>query len=156
MKSIALLTVLATAAPVAVYAEPVQTYQRDRDSDRDRDHDRFHHEHYDRFGTSHWATDRGHWTRLVRANAASGRREFLIGTQNRYRTFRLESLSGEPMIGKIAINFADGGTQVVQVNAAMPAGQGEVIDLQGRERRVGRIIVYADPRSRGAYAIYGT
>jgi len=166
MKSIALLTVLAAAAPAAAtYADPVQTYQRDRDNDRDRDHDRdrdrdradaFRHEHYDRFGTSHWATDRGRWTRLVRANAASGRREFLIGTQNRYRTFRLESLSGEPMIGKIAINFADGGTQVVQLNTAMPAGSGEVIDLQGRERRVGRIIVYADPRSRGAYAIYGT
>lgn len=167
MKSIALLTVLAAAVPAAAYANPVQTYERDRDHDRDRDRDRdrvrdrdraewFHHEHYDRFGNSHWATDRGRWTRLVRANAASGRREFMIGTQNRYHTFRLESLSGEPMIGKIAINFADGTTQVVQLNTAMPAGQGEVIDLQGRERRVGRIVVYADPRSRGAYAIYGT
>ena len=162
MKSIALLTVLAAAVPATALADPVQTYQRDRDShdyDRDRDHDRadaFRHEHYDRFGTSHWATERGRWTRLVRANAASGRREFWTGTQNRYRTFRLESLSGEPMIGKIAINFADGGKQVVQLNASMPAGSGEVIDLQGRERHVTRIIVYADPRSRGAYAIYGT
>lgn len=165
MKSIALLTVLATAVPAAAYANPVQTYQRDRDHDHDRDRDRdqdrdraewFRHEHYDRFGTSHWATDRGRWTRLVRANAASGRREFWIGTQNRYRTFRLESLRGEPMIGKLAINFADGSTQIVPLNGAMPAGQGEVIDLQGRERRVTRIVVYADPRSRGAYAIYGT
>ena len=78
MKSIALLTVLATAVPVAAYADPVQTYQRDRDHDndrdRDRDHDRgdaFRHEHYDRFGTSHWATERGRWTRVARANAAS-------------------------------------------------------------------------------------
>ena len=60
------------------------------------------------------------------------------------------------MIGKIAINFVGGGTQVVELNSTMPAGAGEVIDLQGRERRVSRVIVYADPRSRGAYAIYGT
>src|SRR5689334_7070048 len=43
MKSIALLTVLAAAVPVAAFADPVQTYQRDRDAqqyDRDRDRDR--------------------------------------------------------------------------------------------------------------------
>jgi hypothetical protein len=132
MKSIALLTALAAAVPVAAYAQPVQTYQRDRDTDRDRfrdqDRDRpdwFRHEHYDRFANNHWSTDvRGRWVRL--------------------------------MIGKIAINFADGTTQVVQFNGAMPAGAGEVIDLQGNQRRVGRIVVYADPRSRGSYAIFGT
>lgn len=165
MKSIALLTVLATAVPVVAFAQPpVQTYQRDRDTDRDRyrdqDRDRpdwFRHEHYDRYNNSHWATDvRGRWTRLVRANASSGRREFMIGRQARYHTFRLESTWGQPSIEKIAINFADGTTQVVQFNGAMPAGAGEVIDLQGNERRVGRIVVYADPRSRGGYAIFGT
>jgi hypothetical protein len=164
MKSIALLTALATALPAAAYAQPTQTYERDRDHDRDRDRpgdrdrpDWFRHEHYDRYGDSHWANDvRGRWTRLVRANASSGRREFWIGNRNRYRTFRLESTWGEPMIGKIAINFADGTTQVVEINGALPAGQGEMIDLQGNQRRVGRITVYADPRSRGGYAIFGT
>ncbi|HEY6173271.1 MAG TPA: hypothetical protein VIX73_02460 [Kofleriaceae bacterium] len=163
MKSIALLTALAAAIPAVAYADPIQTYERDRDYDRDRyrdqDRDRpewFHHEHYDRFANSHWQTDRGRWVRLVRANSASGRREFMVDRQNRYRTFRLESLWGEPMIGKIAINFADGTTQVVQINGTLPAGAGEVIDLQGNQRRVGRIVVYADPRSRGGYAIFGS
>jgi hypothetical protein len=169
MKTIALLTALAAATPAVAFAEPIQTYQRDRDTDRgryydndryrDQDRDRpdwFRHDRYDRFANSRWQTDRGRWTRLVRANASSGRREFMIDRQNRYRTFRLESVWGEPSIQKIAINFADGTTQVVQVNGAMPAGAGEVIDLQGDQRRVGRIVVYADPRSRGGYAIFGT
>lgn len=158
MKSIALLTALAAAIPAVAIAQPTQTYQRDRDHDFDRDRPSwFRHEHYDRFGNSHWNTDvRGRWTRLVRANSGSGRREFMINARNRYRAFRLESLRGEPMISKIAVNFADGSTQVVQVNGSLPAGAGEFIDLQGRERRVVRIVVYADPGSRGAYAIYGT
>jgi hypothetical protein len=164
MKAIALLTALAAAIPVVAFAEPIQTYQRDRDyydRDRYRDQDRdrpdwFRHEHYDRFANSRWQSERGRWTRLVRANAQAGRREFMINRGDRYHTFRLESVWGEPAIEKIAINFADGTTQVVQINGSMPAGSGEVIDLQGRGRHVGRIVVYADPRSRGGYAIFGT
>jgi hypothetical protein len=163
MKSITLLTALAAAIPAVTYAEPLQTYERDRDStyyrndvDRDRP-EGFHHEHYYRFGTSHWANDvTGRWIRLVRANSASGRREFAVNMQNRYRTFRLEALWGEPVIDRIAITFGNGSTQVIDVNGAIPAGSGEIIDLRGNERRVGRIVVYADPRSRGGYAIYGT
>jgi len=79
MKSIALLTALAIATPAVAFADPIQTYQRDRDYDRDRyrdqDRDRpdwFRHEHYDRFANSRWQTERGRWVRLVRANAKVG------------------------------------------------------------------------------------
>lgn len=68
----------------------------------------------------------------------------------------VEGLRGEPAISKIAINFANDTTQVVQMNTTLPAGSGEVIDLEGNARKVVRIVVYADPRSRGLYAIYGT
>lgn len=184
MKRIGIATVLALAIPAAAYAQPPapdqntpRTYDRDRDRDRDDrdrgDHDRdvydrdyehhhhdhgwFRHEHYDRFGNSHWASDiPGRWVTLAHANSASGRREFMVGTTNRYRAFRVEGLHGQPAIGRIAINFADGTTQVVQLNTVLPAGSGEVIDLQGHERTVVRIVVHADPRSRGVYAIYGT
>lgn len=165
MKGIALTTLLAMAIPAAAYAQPVspdqRTYVRDRDRDYDRDRDRdrddwFRRDHYDRFANTRWQTEHGRWSTLARANSASGRREFMVGSGNRYHTFRLEALRGEPAISKIAINFANGQTQVVQLNSALPAGAGEVIDLQGNERRVLRIVVYADPRSRGTYAIYGT
>src|SRR5437016_3182493 len=140
MKSIALLTAIAAAIPAVAYAEPLQTYERDRDQDyqrerydrdqrdqdRDRDRDRaewVRHEHYARFGTSHWATDvPGRWIRLVRANSSSGRREFVVDTQNRYRTFRVEALWGAPVIDRIAITFGNGSTQIVDINGALPAG----------------------------------
>ncbi|HEX7840173.1 MAG TPA: hypothetical protein VF469_22000 [Kofleriaceae bacterium] len=168
MKRIGIATVLALAAPAVAYAQPPvpdrepQPYERDRDRDvyRDRynhDHDSYRHEHYDRFGHSHWASDLpGRWVTLAHASSASGRREFMVGTTNRYRALRIEGLRGDPAIEKIAINFADGTTQVVQLNATLLAGSGELIDLQGHERTVLRIVVYADPRSRGVYAIYGT
>lgn len=154
MKGIGIATILALAVPAAAYANPqdrdVRTY------DRDRDHD-FRSEHYDRYGGSHWANDfHGRWATLARGNAAEGRREFMIGTANRYHAFRIEGLRGEPMIGKIAINFANGTTQVVQMNSALPAGAGQFIDLQGNDRKVLRIVVYPDAHSRGTYAIYGT
>ncbi|HEY0476506.1 MAG TPA: hypothetical protein VGD37_03230 [Kofleriaceae bacterium] len=167
MKGIALTTLLAMAIPAAAYAQPVspdqRTYDRDRDGgqdrDRDRDRDRgdsFRRDHYDRFANTRWSNEHGRWATLARANSASGRREFMVGNTTRYHTFRLEALRGDPMISKIAINFANGQTQVVQLNSTLPAGAGEVIDLQGNDRRVLRIVVYADPRSRGTYAIYGT
>jgi hypothetical protein len=160
MKGIALTTLLAMAIPAAAYAQPVspdqRTYVRDRDQDRDRDRgDGFHRDHYDRFANTRWQTEHGRWATLARANSASGRREFMIGSSTRYHTFRLEALRGDPAISKIAINFADGQTQVVQLNSTLPTGAGEVIDLQGNNRKVLRIVVYADPRSRGTYAIYG-
>jgi hypothetical protein len=156
MKSIALTTLLAMAIPAAAYAQPPvspdqRTYVRDRD-----DGETFRRDHYDRFGGSRWQTEHGRWTTLARANSTSGRREFMVGVGNRYHVFRLEGLRGDPMISKIAINFANGQTQVVQLNSSLRAGTGEVIDLQGNERKVLRIVVYADPRSRGTYAIYGT
>jgi len=154
MKCIGIATILALAVPAAAYANP---QDRDRDArtyERDRD---FRSEHYDRFGSSHWATDyRGRWATLARGNAAEGRREFMIGNTNRYHAFRIEGLRGEPMIGKIAINFANGTTQVVQMNSALPAGAGQFIDLQGNDRKVLRIVVYPEAHSRGTYAIYGT
>jgi hypothetical protein len=162
MRSIALSTVLALAIPAAAFANPPvpdRDHDRDHDRDRDRDHDRdgFRHEHYARYGESHWAGDiRGRWTTLARASSTDGRREFMVSSTNRYRTFRVEGVRGEPAISKIAINFANGTTQVVQMNSSLPAGAGEVIDLQGNDRKVLRIVVYADPHSRGAYAIYGT
>jgi hypothetical protein len=164
MKCIGIATVLALAIPVVAYAQLVpdgepRTYERHRDQDvYDRDHhDEYRHEHYDRFGHSHWASDiPGHWATLAHASSSSGRREFMVGTTNRYRAFRVEGVRGEPAIEKIAINFANGATQVVQMNTTLPSGSGEVIDLSGHERTVVRIVVYADPRSRGVYAIYGT
>ena len=179
MKRIALLTALATAIPVAAYAwptgptadpQPSQTYWRDRDQDRDswRDRDRdaarydrddhtWSREHYDRYGNSHWASDfRGRWVPIARGYSAHTDRQMITVGNGRFRKIRIEAVRGEPLVTKIAIEFADQSVQAIDMDARLPAGSGEVIDLNGGVRRVHRIIVYTDPNSRGAYSIYGT
>jgi hypothetical protein len=153
MKGIALLTALAMAAPVAAFAQPSRVYVRDRDPDvsvtftRDR---------YDRYHDSHWARDfRGRWRTLAYSNSARSDRQFIPVRGETFRKLRLEGTRGQPVILKIAIEFMDRTTQAVDLDMRLGRGEGEVIDLNGGVRRINRIIVYTDPRSRGAYSLYG-
>jgi hypothetical protein len=158
MKRIALLTSLAMAAPVAAYASPpvrvadVQVYERDRDPSITV---RWNHERYERFGRSRHAHDRGRWVSLGDGFSAANQRQFIaVNGVGRYRKLRIEGVRGEPVIAKVTIEF-ENGTQSVEFNERLPNGAGEVIDLNGDVRKINRIIVYTDPRSRGAYSVYG-
>jgi len=160
MKRIALLSALAMSIPAAAYAWPIgrtaerenqpRIYYRDRDAGWTR-------ERYDRYENSHWARDfRSQWVPLARGYSAHTDRQFIhVAGTGRYRRVRIEAVRGEPVILQIAIEFADKTTQVVKYREALSAGTGEVIDLNGGDRRINRIIVYTDPRSRGAYSVYG-
>ena len=167
MRRIAMLTALAIAAPVAAYAQPVRVYERDRDYygrdyyDRDRDRDRdveivFRHDRYDNWNRSHWYQESNRWQPLARYYSARTDRQFIPVSGGRFRAIRIEAVRGEPVILKVAIEFMNRQTQAVELNQRLPRGSGEVIDLNGGERRINRIIVYTDPRFRGAYSIYGT
>jgi hypothetical protein len=157
MKRIAILTAIAMAAPIAAaYAQPrgeVRIEVRDRP-------DGWRHERYDHYGRSHFNTDfRGRWTSLGGGFSASNHRQFIaVNGQSRFNKLRIEGVRGEPVIQKITIEFAgrQGGSQSVDFNEALPNGAGEVIDLNGDDRRISRIIVYTDPRSRGSYSVYGS
>jgi len=162
MKRIALITALATAIPAAAYASPggrvadrnvpQQTYYRDRD----RAEVTFTRDHYDRYNNSHVANDfRGRWVPLARGFSARSDRQFINAGNGRFRKIRIEAVRGEPVVTKIAIEFADQTTQAIDLDARLRAGGGEVIDLNGGVRRVHRIIVYTDPNGRGAYSVYG-
>jgi hypothetical protein len=156
MKHIALLTAIAMATPVAAaYAQPrgeVRVEVRDRP-------DGWRHERYDHYGRSHFNTDfRGRWISLGGGFNANNHRQFIaVNGQSRFNRIRIEGVRGEPVIQKVTIEFAgrQGGSQSVDFNEALPNGAGEVIDLNGDDRRISRIIVYTDPRSRGSYSVYG-
>lgn len=149
MKSILLAAALA-AIPTVALAD-VQVQVRDHDA-----HEAYRHERYERFAGSHWASDRGsRWNQLLRANSANGRQEFQVNQTNKWRAIRLESMSGSPSIEKIMVEFSNGQTQVVGLNESLPAGAGTVIDLSGESRRIKRVVVYPENRSRGMYAVYG-
>jgi hypothetical protein len=159
MRRIALLTALAIAAPVAAYAQPVRVYERDRDYYRDR-HDRydsgFSHDRYDRWDRSRWYNEHGRWETIARAYSAQSDRQFIPVNGERFRRIRIEAVRGQPLVQKIVVEFMDRTSQAVDINERLARGQGEMIDLNGGERRINRIIVYTDPRFRGAYSIYGT
>ena len=156
MRRIALLTAFALAAPVAAYAQP-RVYERDRVYQRNQDDVPFARDRYDRYDRSHWVRDfRGRWTPLARGFSARTDRQFINVGGERFRKLRIEAVRDQPLIQKIAIEFDNRTTQAVDLDVRMPSGSGEVIDLNGGERRIHRIIVYTDPRSRGAYSLYGS
>jgi hypothetical protein len=159
MKHIAFLTALAISIPTVAYAWP-----HGRTDDRDdtpRSYDRgdaaWNRERYERYEQSHWAHDfHSRWVPLARGYNARTERQFItLGGNGRYHKLRIEGVRGEPVLLKIAIEFSDRTGQAVEYKESLPAGTGEVIDLNGGERRINRIIVYTDPRSRGAYSVYG-
>jgi hypothetical protein len=151
MSRFALSTVLATAlamvAPAAVSADvrvegrAQITYNHDRD-------------HYDRFDNNRWGNAR--WVTIANGTGADGRREFQIGGNRAFRKIRIEAVRGAPAIEKLAIIYADNNTtQLVAMNSTLAAGGGDVIDLNGNERKISRVVVYPTAHSRGTYSIYG-
>jgi hypothetical protein len=159
MRRIALLTAIAVAAPMVAFAQPSRVYVRDRDDVYDRDRDvtiTFSRDRYDRYDRSRWARDfRGRWQPLARANSTNSDRQFIPVRGETFRKIRVEAVRGRPVIQKIAIEFMDRSTQAVDLDMQLRRGEGEVIDLNGGVRRINRIIVYTDPRTRGAYSLYG-
>ncbi len=153
MKRIAFLTVLALTASTAAFAQP---YTNHRDESRAVVRVDFNRDRYDRYDRSHWRRDfRGRWVTIARANSARSDRQFIHVDGQRYRKLRIEGVRGQPMVQKIAIEFADGTAQAIDLNARLGNGAGEVIDLNGGVRSINRIIVYTEPRARGSYTLYG-
>jgi hypothetical protein len=157
MKGIVLFTTIALAAGTAgtvASAQPsvdARIQWRDRNPDPGWTRDR-----YDRYDNSHWARDfRGRWVSLARGYSARSDRQFIQVRGERLSKLRIEADRGAPVIEKIAIEFGNGEMQAVDLNMRLTRGTGEVIDLNGRDRRVRRVIVYTDSRSRGAYSLYG-
>ena len=159
MKSIALWTVLAMTASTMAFASPTG-----RVADRDEPHlsgragieVTINRDHYDRYGDSHWSRDfKGRWAPLTPSTSARGWSQFLPTASRHYRKLRIEGLRGQATITKVAIQFDNGTTQIVDMNTPLPGGTGEVLDLTGGVRTVHRVIVYSDPQTRGTYAVYG-
>jgi hypothetical protein len=156
MRRITLLTTLVLAASSAAYAEPYRDRPRtDRYDDRydsrwDRDRD-----NYDRFETSHWRNYNRRWVPVARGYTGDARRQFInLRGRADFDRLRIESVRGAPVINQIAVEYTDGTTQKVRLDARLPRGSGEVIRLN-RNQGINRIIVYAEPGYGGAYSVYG-
>jgi hypothetical protein len=151
MKRIALFTAAAMAFSTIAMAQPRVVVRAPEVSVQ------WGRERYEGYENSHVRREfRGRWTPLAQGYSARTERQFInVGGPSRFRKLRIEGVRGNPVVMKIAIEFANKTTQVVEYRDTFPAGTGEVIDLNGDTRRINRIIVYTDPSSRGAYSIYG-
>jgi hypothetical protein len=108
--------------------------------------------------SSTYHTGRFHesWVTLADHFSAQTDRQFinLRGNGGEFTRLRVEAVGGAPVIQQVAIEYANGTTQKVPVNARLPDGEAQVIDVNGAP--INRIVVYADPRFGGAYSVFGT
>lgn len=153
MRRFAILIAVATTTSVAAADPPIRTrddvYHRGdaypsrddrRDVRRDRDDRRDE-----------------RWVSLVQSNPTSGsERQFVnvLGRGGALRRLVLRGERGAPMITRMGIEYSDRSVQTVELNVRLRRGDEERISLRGNQP-INRIIVYTDPRDRGAYSIYG-
>lgn len=98
------------------------------------------------------------WVTLADTYSADTERQFInvLGRGGDFRKIRVEAVRGAPVITKVAIEYMDRDTQVVDLSSRLPRGEGHVIDLNGRGQPINRIVVYSDPRYGGSYSVFGT
>jgi hypothetical protein len=77
----------------------------------------------------------------------------LHGRGGRFSHLRIEGVRGAPVINRITIQYMDDKSQIVNLNARLPRGTGEVIRLNGH-RPIKRVIVYTEPGYGGAYSVF--
>lgn len=157
MRGIAILTALIIGASSAAFADPQTTNRRyDRDRYEDRRYDDFgDHDYYPRYEGSRWRDWRGRWVPLAHHYSAEARRQFInVRGRGEFRFLRIQAERGAPVINQVAIQYVDGNTQKVRLDARLPRGAGEVIRLN--RQPIQRIIVYAEPRHGGAYSVFAT
>lgn len=104
------------------------------------------------------------WVELAAPQRNDDNRDFIaIGPdQGRYRRIRLDVTRGSLTLRQVVVEFGNGENQKVRVDRSIVAGGPDsslVIDLEGRNRVVQRILVYMDPaqarRDRGQYRLFG-
>ena len=96
------------------------------------------------------------WTTLASSAKINGTREIIrVGAQaGRFDQLKLETISGKTQIKLVQINFANGGSQLVQLNTTLDRNNTvATISLKGESRAISGIVVYGSSNARGAYSI---
>lgn len=99
---------------------------------------------------------RAAWTTLGGVNQiADGAMAFRVGRfGEQFSTLRLQSDAGKSLIQRVMIRFADGRTQVVEVNQYLNASNPAItIDLDGRARQIAKVTVIGRNARQSAYRV---
>jgi hypothetical protein len=85
-----------------------------------------------------------------------GRTVIDVNQRRPFQQLRLQTTSGSSTIDRVVVIFENGGRQVISVNQRLNTRNPMVnIDLDGRQRRVDRVIVMGDSRRNGAIQVFG-
>jgi hypothetical protein len=85
----------------------------------------------------------------------AGREFFTLGADaGRFEALKLQAVRGSSYIQQVAVIFKNGRTQVIKVERALDGRNPTLmIDLDGNQREIGRIVVYGSTAPRSAYQI---
>ena len=98
---------------------------------------------------------RSQWVALTAPTRIDrGREFFTIGAQaGRFSSLRLFNSAGHSFISQVAIQFANGRTQVVRIDAQLTSQAPITINLDGGARQISRIVVYGSTAHGSSYQI---
>jgi len=96
------------------------------------------------------------WTSLAASQVRNGRQVINVSSRQKFTKLKIEATRGITMIDKVHITFANGRTQVVELDARIGmSGRPAMIDLQGRDRQISRIVIMTKGSSRSSFAVLG-
>jgi len=96
------------------------------------------------------------WTALASSQVRNNRQVINVSSRQKFSKLKIEATRGMTMIDKVLITFANGRTQRVEVDARIGmSGRPAMIDLQGRDRQISRIVILTKGSSRSSFAVLG-
>lgn len=93
------------------------------------------------------------WTLLDTLSARPGRQVIQVQSPARFSRLKLEATRGPIRIDRVVITFANGRTQVVDLDRRLDQRGPAVIDLNGGARQVTRIVITTKGNRRGAFTV---
>jgi hypothetical protein len=140
MKHFAKIAALVLGISTVASAQPIRT-------DRDRNIDEHVRDQGDRA--------LGNWVPLADHYSATGNEQAItvgIGA-GRFHRLRIEAERGRPFLRALDVRFRDGSHQHITLDRMLRAGESTVVDLNGGDRAIERILVRTQSDPRAAYTI---
>jgi len=91
------------------------------------------------------------WTSLSTVKRIQSKQTIAVGGYKAYSKLKLEASMGSTFIDKLVIVFGNGSKQVVELDKSLAMrGAPLVIDLEGKNRRIAKVVVYGKSNRRAA------
>jgi hypothetical protein len=94
------------------------------------------------------------WTSLSTVKRIQNKETIAVGGFKAYSKLKLEATMGTTFINKLVIVFANGARQTVDLDKSVAMrGAPLLIDLDGKNRRISKVVVYGQSNRRAAISL---